>query len=68
MEIPRITPREVQARQGRGERFTFVDARNPTAWGQRIDEIAEAIRVPADEVDRHASEVPRGRPVVAYCT
>ncbi|BDG06894.1 rhodanese-like domain-containing protein [Anaeromyxobacter paludicola] len=68
MELPRITVEQVRAREQRGERFTFLDARNPTAWGQASDQVHGALRVPADEVDRHTAEIPRERAVVAYCT
>jgi rhodanese-related sulfurtransferase len=67
-EVARISPEEVARRGNRGESFTFIDARNPQAWGESDVQLPGAIRVPADEVGRHLREIPRDRPVVAYCT
>jgi len=67
-EVTRVTPDEVQERMARGEPIAFIDARNPTAWGESDVELPGAIRVPADEVERHLSEIPRDRAIVAYCT
>jgi len=64
----RVTPEEVKARQARGEKIVFVDSRNPTAWATSDVKLPGAIRVEADRVRDHLSEIPRGRPVVAYCT
>lgn len=64
----RITVDELRKRMEAGEDFTVVDVRNPQAWAQSDDKIPEAIRVPMDEWEKHLSEIPKGRPVVAYCT
>ena len=66
--VGRITPEEVMGRMARGERFAVVDSRNPTAWAQSDVKLPGAIRVEADRVRDHLSEIPKGRPVVAYCT
>ncbi len=34
MEATRVTVDEVKERMTRGEPFTFVDTRNPKAWGE----------------------------------
>jgi rhodanese-related sulfurtransferase len=68
MEPTRITVEEVRERMGRGEPFTFIDARNPKAWGEADQKLPGAIRVPADEVDKHLAEIPRDRVIVTYCT
>jgi len=67
-EVARVAPEEVARRMERGEAFTFVDARNPQAWGGSGVKLPGAIRVPAEEVEKRLREIPRGRPVVAYCT
>lgn len=67
MEHVRITPQEVRSRQ-EGEPVAFLDDRNPRAWGEATDKLPGAIRVPADQVDAHLSEIPNDRTVVAYCT
>lgn len=68
MEATRITTDEVRERMKRGEQFTFVDTRNPVAWGESDEKLPNAIRVPADEVAQHLNEIPRDRAVITYCT
>ncbi|HET9786651.1 MAG TPA: rhodanese-like domain-containing protein [Pyrinomonadaceae bacterium] len=68
MEVTRITVDEVSERLNRGEQFTFVDTRNPTAWGEADQKLPGAVRVPAEEVDQHVNEIPHDRVVITYCT
>ena len=68
MEATRVTVDEVKQRMDRGEAFTFVDTRNPTAWGEAKTKLPGAIRVPADEVEQHLNEIPHDRSVITYCT
>jgi rhodanese-related sulfurtransferase len=67
-EAPRITVDELKRRMDAGEDFTIIDVRNPQAWGQSDTMMPEAIRVPLDDFERHLSQIPKNRPVVAYCT
>jgi rhodanese-related sulfurtransferase len=68
MEATRVTVDEVKERMERGEEFTFVDTRNPKAWSEGKTKLPAAIRVPADEVEKHLDEIPRDRTVITYCT
>jgi rhodanese-related sulfurtransferase len=68
MEATRVTVDEVSERMDRGETFTFVDTRNPQAWGEANTKLPGAIRVPADEVEQHLDEIPHDRTVITYCT
>ncbi len=68
MEATRVTVDELKERINRGEQFTFIDTRNPKAWGEAQTKLPGAIRVPADEVEQHLSEVPRDRTAITYCT
>ena len=68
MEVTRVTVDEVKERMDRGEQFTFVDSRNPKAWGEAETKIAGAVRVPDDEVENHLDEIPHDRTVITYCT
>jgi rhodanese-related sulfurtransferase len=68
MEPTRVTVDEVKERMNRGEKFTFLDTRNPKAWGEAETKLPSAIRVPADEVEQHLDEIPRDRAVITYCT
>jgi rhodanese-related sulfurtransferase len=68
MEATRVTVDEVKQRMDRGEEFTFIDTRNPKAWAEADTKLPGAIRVPADEAERHLDEIPRDRTVITYCT
>ena len=52
----------------RGERVTFVDARNPVAWGKATHKLPNAIRIPVDAVGDHIRELPADGTLVTYCT
>ena len=68
MEPTRVMVDELKERMERGEQFAFVDTRNPKAWGEAETKLPGAIRVPADEVEKHLEEIPRDRTVITYCT
>lgn len=68
MEVTRVTADEVKERMDRGEMFTFIDTRNPKAWGEANTKLPGAIRIPADEVEQHLDEIPHDRTVITYCT
>ena len=68
MEITRVTVDEVKERMDRGEQFTFVDTRNPKAWGEATTKLPGAIRIPLDDVQQHLGEIPHDRTVITYCT
>lgn len=68
MEATRVTIDEIKERMDRREQFTFVDTRNPQAWGEATSKLPGAVRVPAEEVAQHLSEIPHDRTVITYCT
>ena len=68
MEATRITTDEVKERLDRGEEFTFLDTRNPTAWAESDKKLPNAMRVPADQLAQHLNEIPKDRTVITYCT
>ena len=68
MEATRVTVDEIKERMERGEQFTFIDTRNPTAWGEAETRLPGALRVPADEVEKHLAEIPHDRAAITYCT
>ena len=68
MEATRVTVDEVKERMERGEEFTFVDTRNPKAWGEATTKLPGAIRVTANHVEAYLGEIPYGRTVITYCT
>jgi rhodanese-related sulfurtransferase len=64
----RITVHEVGTRMQAGEQFVFVDTRNPQAWAESAVKLPGALRIPADQLEKHLFELPKNKPIVAYCT
>ena len=67
-DVNRVTAEEVKSRIERGEPILFLDCRNPEAWAASDVRLPGAVRVEADRVAEHLSEIPRGRSIVTYCT
>lgn len=67
-EVTRVTPDEVRQRLGRGEKFTFVDARNPKDWGSSEFKLPGAIRMTPEDAETRAGGLPRDRTIITYCT
>jgi len=67
-EAPRITAVDLKRRMDAGEDFIVIDTRNPQAWAQSDVTLPGAVRVPIDEYERYLYQIPKDRPVVAYCT
>lgn len=65
-EAGRITVEELRRRMESGEQFTFVDVRNPRAWEESDVMAPGAIRVRLDSPN--LPDIPRDKPIVAYCT
>jgi hypothetical protein len=60
----RITPEEVQKRRAAGEKPIILDTR-----GSVGDVVAQgAVRVPNDQIEIWAKDVPKKTWIVAYCT
>ena len=68
VNVTRVTADEIKQRMDRGEKFTFVDARNPKAWAESDAKLPGAIRIPADEIQKRVGDLPRGRTIITYCT
>jgi hypothetical protein len=64
----KISIDELKKRMAAGEDITFIDTRNPQAWGQSDLMVPKAIRVPLDNLAKHIDELPKNKPIVAYCT
>lgn len=63
-----LSVEQVQDLLARGEPLTFIDSRNPIAWGASNAKLPGAIRVPIDDVERYLPTLPRDRRLVVYCT
>ena len=70
--IDKVTAEEAMKWMDRGEDVIFVDTRNPQAWSQSNEKLPGAIRIPAEEVERHLNEIStsgsKERRIVTYCT
>ena len=64
----RVSAEDVLDRINRGEEVYFVDTRNPVAWAEADTKLPGAVRLPADAVEAHLTDMPRDRMIVAYCT
>ena len=51
-----------------GANPVFIDTRNAKHWAQSDVKIPGAVRIWREELAARVSEVPRGRPVITYCT
>lgn len=63
-----ITTDEVLEQMRRGEPVFFIDVRNPQAWSEATTKLPNSLRVPADKLQLHLSEIPHNQTVVTYCT
>ena len=64
----RISVDEVRRRMNAGEQFVFIDTRNPQAWSESDVKLPGALRIPVSEAAEHLDEIPRGKPIVTYCS
>jgi rhodanese-related sulfurtransferase len=63
-----VSASEVKQMLDGGAHVIFVDTRNSIAWEQASNKLPGAIRIPADEVNRHLRKLPSEGTVVTYCT
>ncbi|CAN5495629.1 DedA family protein/thiosulfate sulfurtransferase GlpE [soil metagenome] len=66
--IDRITPDALRQRQLAGERLCVVDLRHELDFEAEPYVIPGALYIPAEEIARRHSEIPRDVEVVLYCT
>ena len=64
----RLTVADVKDLIDGGQPITFIDSRNPIAWGSSKVTLPGALRIPIDEVERHLPALPRDRRLIVYCT
>lgn len=68
MDPERIEAGEVKARIERGEPLVMIDSRSSSSWLSSSVKIKGALRIAEEEVEERLKELPRGRPIVIYCT
>ena len=64
----RITIEELRSRMEAGEDFTIIDVRNPQAWARSDVMLPEAIRLPVEKLEENLPKIPKGKPIITYCT
>lgn len=65
-DVPRITVQELKARLDRRENITVVDVRSRGSYERSKVKIKGAVRIPPDELNERASELPMGSELVFY--
>ncbi len=68
LERSRISAPELKGRLDRGENIVIVDLRSELGLQADGLKVAGAIHIPPREFEKRYEEIPRGRPVVMYCT
>ncbi len=68
LERSRITASELKQRLERGEEIVIVDLRSDLSYHIDKVKISGAIWIPPEDFEERYREIPRGRPVVMYCT
>lgn len=64
-EVKRISAEDLRAQVGRNE-VTVIDVRQPTDY-QR-GHIAGAINIPFASIETQFDTIPKGKPIITYCT
>lgn len=67
-EVPRITVDELKSGLDRGAKTVILDVRSRSSYGSSGVMIKGAVRIPPDELNDRAAELPPGREIVTYCT
>lgn len=67
-EVQRITVEELNARVAHGEKVVILDVRSRSSYKSSDISIKGSVRIPPDELNDRAHELPMSTPVVAYCT
>jgi rhodanese-related sulfurtransferase len=67
MDAERVEVDEIKARIDGGEKVLFIDCRDEKAWANSRLKISGAIRITDDQIEGKISDLPRDRPIVAYC-
>ncbi len=66
--VPRITAQELKAKMDKGEKILIIDTRTGNEYeGSRI-KIKGAMRISIVKIEEMASQLPRDREIVTYCT
>ena len=67
-DVPRMEPAELDRRLRAREPVTVLDVRRLSQYDTQGSRIPGAIRMTVDEIPGRLGEIPKGRPIVLYCT
>ena len=68
LEKSRISPQALKERLEQGANLVVVDLRSDLAYRQEGLKVRGAIHIPPGEFELRYGEIPKGRPIVMYCT
>jgi membrane protein DedA with SNARE-associated domain len=68
LESSRISAPELKERLDRGEDIVIVDLRSDLGFRSDGIKVLGALHISPGEFEKHFAEIPRGKPVVMYCT
>lgn len=68
MDVPRLSPQELNAFLRQGEPVTLLDARRPEAWARADRQLPGAMRLEPDRVADVLGGIPQRRAIVVYCS
>ncbi len=65
---PTVTVVDLKRLLDRGEGVVLLDVRQPSAYAEYPGAIPGSIRIAPADLPTRYGELPRGRPIVPYCT
>lgn len=68
LRVARVTPEELKAELDAGADLLIVDLRHALDHEVEPRTLPGALRLPAEEFEERAEEIPRGRTLILYCT
>ena len=68
LRVARITPEELKAEMDAGGNLLIVDLRHALDHEAEPRTLPGALWLPAEDLEKRGREIPRGRPLVLYCT
>jgi rhodanese-related sulfurtransferase len=68
MDVPRLSPQELNAFLRQGEPVTLLDARQPEAWAQADRQLPGALRLEPERVADVLGGIPQRQAIVVYCS
>jgi len=66
--VPRITAQELKAKMDRGENILIIDVRTGDEYERSRIKIKGAVRISIVNIEDKASELPKDKEIITYCT